>query len=98
MKAGIVFAGSGPILILTSYDSFEDPNLLAKLATKGMDRFIVWEVDLALAKEKYGQHFDIIMKDVKQTDDLRILDYNGYNIMHSFSFKRDTSPPLIYEP
>lgn len=97
MKAGILFAGSGPVLILTSYQSFKDPKLLAKLAAKGMDRFIAWEVDLELAKQKYGQHFDIIMKDVQQEDDLRILDYNGYNIMHSFSFKNDTLPPVIHE-
>ena len=97
MKAGIFFAGSGPVLILTSYESFTDPKLLDKLATKGMDRFIAWEVDLELVKQKYAQHFDIIMKDVKQQDDLRILDYNGYNIMHSFSFKRDTLAPVIHE-
>ena len=97
MKAGILFSGSGPILILTSYDSFEDPKLLAKLATKGMDRFIAWSVDLDLVQKKYGHHFESIMNDLKQTDDLRILDYNGYNIMHVFSFKTETSGPLIYE-
>lgn len=97
MKAGIIFAGSGPILILTSYDSFTDPKLLSKLSDKGMDRFIAWEVDVGLAKERYGHHFNVIANDLLQSDDLRVLDYNGYNIMHVFSFKTEVSPPVIHE-
>ena len=27
MKAGIIFTGTGPILILTSYSAFDDPAL-----------------------------------------------------------------------
>jgi len=30
MKAGIFFTGTGPILILTSYESLDDPNLVEK--------------------------------------------------------------------
>ena len=35
MKAGIFFTGTGPILILTSYESLDDPKLVEKLALKG---------------------------------------------------------------
>jgi hypothetical protein len=35
MRAGIVFTGTGPILILATYRSFEDPNLVEKLKIKG---------------------------------------------------------------
>ncbi len=35
MKAGIYFTGSGPVLILTSYDSLTDPKLVAKAGGKG---------------------------------------------------------------
>jgi hypothetical protein len=31
MKAGIFFTGTGPILILTSYNTLTDPNLVEKL-------------------------------------------------------------------
>jgi hypothetical protein len=34
MKAGIFFTGTGPILILTSYESLDDPKLVEKLAVK----------------------------------------------------------------
>ena len=30
MKAGVIFTGTGPILILTTYDSFEDGNFKAR--------------------------------------------------------------------
>jgi len=87
MKAAVVFTGSGPILILTTYASFGSPDFIEKLEAKGLNKFIAYEVPVELAKEKYGQHFDVIMKDVQQDDDLRVLDYNGHRVFHNFSFK-----------
>ncbi len=86
MKAGVIFTGTGPILILTSYDSFEDPNLVNKLRTKGINKFIACELPLEKVKSTYGNHFQVIMGDLKQTDDLRVLDYNGHNVFYSFNF------------
>ncbi|MBU2551735.1 MAG: hypothetical protein KKB20_25205 [Proteobacteria bacterium] len=86
MKAGVIFTGTGPILILTSYDSFLSEEFGAKMAQKGIKKYIVCEVDLDLVRKRYGQHFDAIMKDVKQEDDLRVLDYNGHNVFYIFSF------------
>ena len=86
MRAGIIFTGTGPILILTTYTSFEDEKLIEKLNLKGIKKFIAYEVPVDLVREKYGQQFDVIMKDVKQTDDLRVLDFDGHKIFYSFSF------------
>lgn len=96
MKAAVVFTGSGPILILTTYEAFADPEFIEKLEAKGLDKFIAHEVSVDLAKQKYGQHFDVIMKDVKQTDDLRVLDYNGHRVFHNFSFA-DLGSPFQHE-
>ncbi|OVE78028.1 hypothetical protein BVX99_00855 [bacterium F16] len=85
MKTGIYFTGTGPILILTSYDSFVDEALVAKLATKGIRKFIVYEVSTDLVRERYGTHFNIVMGDLYQTDDLRVLDYDGHHIFDQFS-------------
>ena len=92
MKAGVIFTGSGPILILTTYDSFTGEDLAKKLAQKGIKKYIACEVDTALCQNRYGQHYDVIMKDVKQEDDLRVLDYNGHNVFHIFSFKELGEP------
>jgi len=86
MKAGIIFTGTGPILILTTYDSFSNVNLIEKLSLKGIKKFMAYEVPLEVVKKKYGQQFDAIMKDVKQSDDLRVLDFDGHKIFYSFSF------------
>jgi len=85
MKAGVIFTGTGPILVLTTYDSFEDRKFLEKLVAKGIKRFIAFEIPLDLAKKKYGQHFDVVMNDVKQTDELRVLDFDGHRVFYNFS-------------
>ncbi len=96
MKAGVIFSGSGPILILTSYGSFTDPKFVEKLKTKGIQKFIAFEVPVEKTREKYGAHFPIIMGDLKQTDDLRVLDYNGHHVFNNFSFD-EMGTPIQYE-
>ena len=78
MKAIMLMTGSGPLTVLTSYPSPTDPRLLAKLRAKGIEKFIAYEVPLELAQERYGGHFTIVKQDLKETDDLRVLDYDGH--------------------
>jgi hypothetical protein len=86
MKAGILFTGTGPILILTSYQALDDPKLVEKLSSKGIKKFIASEVSVDKVKERYGNHYNVIMGDLQQTDDLRVLDYNGHNVFYNFKF------------
>jgi len=97
MQAGIIFTGAGPILILTSYETMDDPKLVSKLNAKGIDKFIVSEVPVESVKERYGNHFNVVMGDLYQTDDLRVLDYNGHNIFHNFAFA-EMGKPIYHEP
>ncbi len=87
MKVALIFTGSSPILIVTSYPSLEDKRFLEKLKHKGIEKFIAFEVDLKSAKEKYGNRFDVITKDLYVNEDMRILDYNGQLAFERFSFK-----------
>jgi hypothetical protein len=96
MKAGVIFTGTGPILILTTYESFANAEFVEKLNIKGIKKFMAYEVPMEVVKKKYGQQFDAIMKDVKQTDDLRVLDFDGHKIFYSFSFA-DLGEPFQYE-
>ena len=97
MKACIVFTGSGPIMVLTTFSSPSDQGFIDKLAAKGIKKFIAYEVPLDLVKEKYGKHYGAVMNDVKQTDDLRVLDYDGHNVFNNFSFSM-LNDPFSYEP
>ena len=95
MKAGIIFTGTGPVLILTTYASFKDPQLISKLEAKGIKKYIAAELPIEKVKEKYGNHYNVVIGDLNQTDDLRVLDYNGYNVFHSFSFSEMGEPTYI---
>jgi hypothetical protein len=64
MKAGVIFAGCGPILILTTYKSFSESDFIQKLGAKGIKKFIVYEVPVELVKNKYGEHYDVIIADL----------------------------------
>jgi len=92
MKAGIIFTGTGPILILTSYESFDDPKLVAKLSAKGITKYIASELPLDKVKAKYGNHYQVILEDLHQADDLRVLDYNGHNVFYNFKFSEMGKP------
>lgn len=96
MKAGIFFTGTGPILILTTYESFTDPKFIEKLSAKGIKKFIVYEVPEDLVKTRYGMHFNIVMGDLSQTDDLRVLDYDGHHVFNTFSLK-EFNEPIFYQ-
>ena len=86
MLAGIVFTGTGPILVLTTYDSFDDPAFAEKLGRKGIMKFIAHELSPELVKKRYGGQFEAIAADLTEKDDLRVLDYNGHNVFYNFSF------------
>jgi len=87
MNAGIFFTGTGPILLLTSFDSLTDENLIKKMESKGIKKFIAYQVDEEVVKQKYGNHYNVIMHDLKQADDLRVLDYDGHHIFNEFNLK-----------
>lgn len=97
MKVAMLFTGSGPIVILTSHDSVTDPTLLGKLEAKGIERFLAYELPLDLAKKRYGGHFNTVLNDLHETDDLRVLDYNGERAFGLFALT-ELGKPVIYDP
>ena len=96
MKVFMLITVSGPLVILTSHDSIEDPALLEKLSAKGMDKFFAYEIALQLASERYGGHFNVASRDLYETDDLRILDYNGERAFRLFRFS-ELGPEVRHE-
>ena len=97
MKVAMLFTGSGPIVVLTSHDSVTDPTLVAKLEAKGIERFLAYELPLDIAKKRYGGHFNTVLNDLHETDDLRVLDYNGERAFGLFRLN-ELGNPVIYDP
>lgn len=97
MKVIMLMSGSGPVVILTSYDSATDPALVERLVAKGINKFLAYEVPLELAKERYGGHYQTVTNNLHETDDLRVLDYNGHRAFDLFRFD-ELGPLVIHEP
>jgi hypothetical protein len=96
MKAALLFAGSGPLVIVTSYASLTDPALLDKLRAKGIKKFIAYEIPLAMAEKRYGGHFQVVMRDLHESDDLRVLDFNGERAFSLFHLN-ELGVPIMFE-
>jgi len=92
MRAYIVFSGTGPILVLTTYPSLTDDRLVEKLRHKGIVKFIAYEAPIDEVQQIYGVPFDVIASDLEKTEDLRVLDFNGHHIFSSFSFHQLGEP------
>jgi hypothetical protein len=97
MKAFMLFTGSGTLVILTSFDSATSPGLLARLKAKGIDKFVAREIPLELARTRYGSHFAMVEQNVKESDDLRILDVDGQRAFRLFRFA-ELGQPITVEP
>ncbi len=87
MKAGLLLNGSGAIIYITSHGMVLDDDLKEKFKAKGIHKCIVYELPVVDVKDRYGAHFNIVEQDLRETDDLRILDYDGSRAFGMFSFK-----------
>ena len=96
MHVYMLITGSGPLMILTSHGSIEDPVVLEKLEAKGIDKFLSYTVPYDLAAERYGGHFNVVANDLHETDDLRVLDYNGERAFRLFRFD-ELGPMVVHE-
>ena len=96
MKCYFLWTVTGPVLILTSFDYVAHPDLLVKLKDMGIPKFVAHEVPIDLIKQRYGGHFDKIMDDLHESDELRILDDDGVRVLNNVSLK-ELGPPITYE-
>jgi hypothetical protein len=96
MKTALLFAGSGPLVILTSHESLTDAVLLEKLRAKGINKFIAYEVPVEVAEQRYGNHFQVVLRDLRESDDLRVLDFDGQRAFRLFHLS-ELGTPILYE-
>jgi len=96
VRAYLVFMGSGTILLLSTYPELTDERLVGKLRYKGIDKFIAYEVDMEAVRARYAESFDNIARDLAGVEDMRVLDFNGHQIMANFSLG-ELGEPIKYE-
>ncbi len=95
-RAYLIFTGTGPILVLSTYPTLVDERLVAKLRYKGIDKFLAYEVDLAAVEARYPHTFSSIAADLSASEDIRVLDFNGHQIMANFSLG-ELHEPIKFE-
>jgi hypothetical protein len=95
MKTALLFTGSGPLVIATSYDALTDPAFIEKLRAKGIEKFIAYELPADLVKQRYAGHFHVAIGDLNESDDLRVVDFNGERAFRLFHLKELGSPVLF---
>ena len=93
----LLLTASGPIVILTSYASVLEPALIAKLKVKGIRKFVGFEIPIELAKQRYANHFVVVAHDLHETDDLRVLDFDGQHVFGLFAFSELGQPTFVEE-
>jgi len=94
-RSYLIFTGTGPILVLSTYPELTDERLLRKLRYKGISKFIAYEVDSGAVRTQYQQSFDSIVEDLESAEDIRVLDFNGHQIMANFSLD-ELGAPIKY--
>lgn len=96
MKSILLYTGGGPLVILTSHDSVTDSVLLEKLAAKGIEKFVAYDLPVDTVKQRYAGHYEMVQNDLNETDDLRVLDYNGERAFRLFRFD-EMGEPIFHE-
>ena len=91
----LIFTGTGPILVLSTFPELTDERLVKKLRYKGIIKFIAYEVDTEAVKKHYATAYENIVEDLHDVEDLRVLDFNGHQIMANFSLD-ELGEPLKY--
>ena len=77
---------------MSTYPKLTDERLVSKLRYKGIDKFIAYEVDLEAAQARYENSFDTVAHDLEGVEDMRVLDFNGHQIMANFSLEELGDP------
>ena len=95
-RAYLLFTGTGPILVLSSYPQLTDERLVAKLRYKGIDKFIAYEVALGAVEGRYPHAYPSVAGDLDHSEDIRVLDFNGHQIMANFSLD-ELGEPIKFE-
>ena len=95
IRAYLIFTGTGPILVLSTYPALTDERLITKLRYKGIDKFIAYEVSLEAVQKRYEHSFASVAGDLEAAEDIRVLDFNGHQIMANFSLTELGEPTKV---
>jgi hypothetical protein len=59
---------------------------LKSLQKKGLRNSLTYDIPIGLAEQRYGNHFLVVKGDLRETDDLRVLDEDRDHVFKLFRF------------
>jgi hypothetical protein len=86
--AYLVVTEGGSMVVLTSRPAIDDARALGALERRGVDRFIAWELPLEVVRRAYGAACDVILGELAQGTEMRVLDFNGPHIFANVPLSR----------
>ena len=95
MKAFLVFAVGGPVLIISKFGKDQRTRLVDKVKHYG--KFIAFEVPMEMLQTNYSAHLEHVQKEPNYSDEFTVVDSDADEIFTNIEFigLRD---PIIYEP
>ena len=95
-KAFLLQTATGPVVILTRYDSFKDAGLILALANRDIDKFEAHELPLSSVRAAYKEHFEHLATDPAISDELIVLDDEGDRVYRNVGL-RELGRPIYYD-
>ena len=95
MRSFMLLTGTGPLLLLTKCSTVTEKGLLDHLHSRGIEKFIAFEVPVSKVHRLYGVPFEVVASDIGKGRDMRILDYNGQHIFSTLDFEELGAPTLV---
>ncbi len=84
-RAYLVFSGSGPMLLLSTFPKLTDERPVQKLLDRGIEKFMAYQVDLDAVEARYAKTYSQILEEIQDREDVWVVDFNGHRIMANFS-------------
>ena len=95
IKAFMVFTGTGPIMVVTKLPEMDVDAAREHMASKGIRKYIAYEVPLARVEERYGTRYHAAVSRLASDKDIRVLDVDGHHVFSSFDFTEMGEPVYV---
>lgn len=86
MTALLVFTETQPLLLMASRAVVSDDRLAEGLKDRGIDKFMAYEVPIDHLRREYGLAFERIEADLKNGEEMRVLDFKGSHVFAKVDF------------
>ena len=95
-KAFLLQTATGPVIALSRFESLNEQGLINALAKCGIKKFVAHELPLAAVQEAYCEHYQHLMTDPKESDELIILDGDGERVYNNIRLA-DLGKPVYFD-